>query len=157
MANLKIKTNLISKIRPEYDPQIGAMAEAINAVEEIKRKRSDDKEYVTYYNVDDTDLSIDIAKLIVSKGGDVENFPIFIDTSIDCPFSFTDEEDNTVDHTWETWKNNNHTFLELADGKTYIQSSANTNEWMKASELVGILDSCIDINTVKQLQPVSEE
>ena len=148
MIIIKIEDN---KLNPEHN-DFNATLSGLAFMAELRNAQKETVGDTISYFITEEKLSLDLAKTLHGLGVIIENMPLFIDTSVDCPFSYEDGE--TVDHTWETWKGSNHTFLDnTTDEKVYLGSNAGSNEDLTIAELyeAGLEDSVIDTATLRGL------
>jgi len=144
-------TNKLNPLTAGFDTTLAGFANSIVGGLGILGKTVGDR---TVYEIPHEVINLATAKILFSKGVTVESFPTFIDTSVACPFSYEDEEGETVSHTWETWKGSNHTFMDnTTDKKVYLGSNAGSNEDLTIAELyeAGLEDSVIDTVTLRGL------
>jgi len=144
-------TNKLNPLTADFDTTLAGFANSIVGGLGILGTTQGDR---TVYEIPHEVINLATAKLLHSKGVTVEGFPTFIDTSVDCPFSYEDEEGETVSHTWATWKGSNHTFMDnTTDEKVYLGSNAGSNEDLTIAELyiAGLQDSVIDTVTLRGL------
>jgi len=107
------------------------------------------RENVTY-NIENEFFTLDYAKLVVSKGGEVQNFPLFIEIDAESDevdsgligSTITDEEEVVTSNTWSTWMLPNHSVLERA-GRLFVGTNAHTGSDLPFSELLSISDKLI--------------
>lgn len=152
MATIIIKESKLDQNHADFNQTLAGlsfMADLRNA------QKKTVGEYIHYF-ITDSKISLTLAKQLNALGVELRDYPIFIDTSVPCPFTYVDEEGVEQSHTWETWKNGNHTFIDTT-GATYVQSSGNDNKWKTVAELSDVIDDCIDLATLKGIIPVPEE
>jgi len=124
----------------DTDAQVQALA--MNALMKGAQATPDEDNVV--YTVGDTKLSLDVAKFVVSVGGDVSEFPLFIEVvptdSVPegIPERTVTAEDGTVTvKTWEEWSP-----IDTRDGRTFVEAD-NGQTRLKMSELVPVFDSLV--------------
>ena len=150
MIIIKIEDN---KLNPEH-ADFNATLSGLAFMAELRNAQKETVGDTISYFITEEKLSLDLAKTLHGLGVIIENMPLFIDTSVACPFSYEDEEGETVDHTWTTWKLSNHTFMDnTTDEKVYLGSNAGSNEDLTIAELyeAGLEDSVIDTATLRGL------
>lgn len=99
------------------------------------------------YPIEDVYLSLDHAKLLVSKGAKVDNMSLFIE--IDSPSSRVPDslilevsEDEEPKDTWATWLLPNHNIMTRA-GRLFVGTNGSTNQDPSLNELVDVFDDLI--------------
>ena len=102
------------------------------------------------YDIEEEFFTLDHAKLIVSKGGEVSSFPLFIEiddvtsaVDVSLPDStFTNEDGEEVVNTWSSWMLFNHSVLERG-GRFFVETDSHTGSDLPFSQLLGVVDSLI--------------
>jgi len=150
MITIKIKENKLNPEHNDYNANLAGLA----FMAELRNAQKETVGDTISYFITEEKLSLDLAKTLHGLGVIIEDMPLFIDTSVACPFSYEDEEGETVDHTWETWKKSNHTFMDnTTDEKVYLGSNAGSNEDLSLDEIyeAGLEDSVVDTVTLRGL------
>ena len=103
------------------------------------------------YGVSNKNVGVENAKYVVSKGGDVKEYPLWIE--INSPednvttgligATVTDEDDVTTNVTWGEWLKPNNYIIER-EGQKYVATSAHTGVALDMSQLVPVFDSLVD-------------
>lgn len=103
------------------------------------------------YGVTDENVGLNNAKYVVSQGGDVIEYGLWIaindendNVTAGIPGdTYTDDDDNVINNTWLTWlKPNNHVIER--EGQKYVGTNAHTGTPLKMSELVPVFDDLVD-------------
>jgi len=102
------------------------------------------------YDIEEEFFTLDHAKLIVSKGGEVSSFPLFIEiddvtSAVDASLpdsTFTNEDGEEVVNTWSSWMLFNHSVLECG-GRFFVETDSHTGSDLPFSQLLGVVDSLI--------------
>ena len=131
----------------------------------MKGAKNEAKGDYVIYDVTNDKLELNVAKFILSKGGIVNEYPLFIRCNAEdlCPegliFSQHLDEDGepTGQKTWAEWKGENHTFTELSDGSTVIGTNAANNEDLSLGSLEPIFDLLMTGEEVRALQITTQE
>lgn len=104
------------------------------------------------YPIESRYLPLDYAKLCLSVGAIVDQYPLFIEVDPDALVPngipnnrITDENGDEVQLTWDTWRNSNHEFL-VRDGRTFLGTNANSNRDLPLSDLISVLDKLVHPN-----------
>jgi len=113
---------------------------------------------VVEYHITPSKLPIDALMLVVSNGGEVENFPVFIEIESPetlvpeaMPYPTKVDEDGVESRkTWQEWLIPNCYILEL-DGKFYVESG-HCGRLLKGSELIPVFDSLVHPNRIRDIQ-----
>jgi len=140
MASLNnIMTTKITLLQSLMDSNTQAQQLATNAA--IKGARIEAEGPNVHYYVGADKLILDVAKFIVSVGGEVSNYPLWIevDTTTEVTVGIknrTSIDENEVEtvKTWAEWRTphvvGDRAFIEMSDGQDYL----------KMSELIPVLD-----------------
>lgn len=153
MIKIIIKENKLNPDHLDYSPNLfnlAFMAELRNAK---KQTVGEDIEYFISTEKVDLELALQLNTL----GVEVLNYPTFIDVSTECPFTYLDEEGVEQAYTWETWKKDNHIFMEVENDEVYLGSNAHTDEYLSIKEVVDNNLTVIDTATLKSKMPVSND
>ena len=149
MIIIKIEDNKLNPEHADFNANLSGLA----FMAELRNAQKETVGDTISYFITEEKLSLDLAKTLHGLGVIIENMPLFIDTSVACPFTYTGERE-VVAHTWVTWKGNNHTFMDnTTDEKVYLGSNAGSNEDLTIAELyeAGLEDSVIDTATLQGL------
>ena len=150
MIIIKIEDNKLNPEHADFNANLSGLA----FMAELRNAQKETVGDTISYFITEGKLSLDLAKTLHGLGVIIEDMPLFIDTSVACPFSYEDEDGETVDHTWTTWKLSNHTFMDnTTDEKVYLGSNAGSNEDLTIAEIyeAGLEDSVIDTATLRGL------
>jgi len=108
---------------------------------------TNEADHVVYY-VRPSLLPFDVVQLVVSTGGEVENYPMFI--KIADPDGLTpvglknSKKEDESQKTWNEWKQDNYNFSNPdEDGFVYLGTNANNGEDLKGSEMMILSDDLI--------------
>jgi hypothetical protein len=156
MAKIILPQSALDSVPELYELALRAMSKG--AKNEVKG------DYVIY-NVTNEKLELNIAKFILSKGGIVDKYPLFIRCNADelCPEGlilsekFDEEGVSLGQKTWAEWKGSNHTFTELSDGSTVIGTNAANNEDLSLGSLAPVFDLLMTGKEVQALQITTQE
>ena len=107
-------------------------------------------------------VPMSIVQLVISEGGEVENYPAFFTisdpndpTPAALPNSIKyDEDDNPSQKTWTEWAGNNA--IHEIDGSYYVGTNAGTNEDLAMSTISSLLGTIISAEDFKALKPDTE-
>jgi len=126
---IKIPYNKINPLSPEKDETLVSLAIGTLALG-VQPEPSEDREFVTY-KIDNDKLPLNIADLIVSKGCEITEFPLFIEIE--------NKEDPSLEEgmNWIEWMGEADTFYE-ADGRIFIGTNAFEGKDLSWSELAPV-------------------
>lgn len=134
-----------------YDEQLFSLAVFAKTAGADSRTFTEDNIQYTQFEVQKDLLPFDIAKLVVSKGGKVENLPLFIEVDsldevipVGIPNSIKVDPDTEEESqkTWGEWLSANHTYTEI-DSKFYFGTNASNSQDLELSTLLPILNKLI--------------
>ena len=116
---------------------------------------------IVSYNVTNSSLNLSTALSIVSGGGEVYNYPVFIkivNSSDLVPEgiigrTYEDDEGNEAIHTWETWIKSNDSIIER-EGQLYVYSSSYNGTPLPISELNSLSSDLIKEEDLPKLEDV---
>ena len=149
MIKIKIQENKLNPDHADYSANLANLA----FMADLRNAKKETAGDTIHYFISPEKVSFQTAKQLDALGVDCEGLQLYIDTSVECPFTYTDEEGVEQDYTWETWvKFPYGTLIETTD-KTYVGSAGNNGVWKTVSELSAIIDSCIDNETLKSKLP----
>lgn len=113
------------------------------------------------YPIEQKYLELDHAKYCYSQGATITSYPLFveIDPTSDVPdgipnATYTNESDEEMRHTWETWCLPNHSIMNVAD-RNFIGTNANSGDDLPLGDLVPVFDDLIHPNELIDL--IAEE
>lgn len=149
MANIKVNQDIL-------DTENTLFSEAQKAI--VKGANTTIEGDNVIYQVRSEKLDIPTAKYVVSKGGDILDFPLFIEVNLtdNVPTGFVgstfkDEDGNDVVNTWSSWLAPNNTPL-VTGGRTFVATNGHTSTNLNMSELVPVFDKLVHVNEIKSLQ-----
>ena len=133
---------------------------AINAVTKGATVKAEGDNVV--YGITNEKLPMDAAQLVVSVGGDVLDWELFIeiaseDDAVPEGFigeTYEDENGNVQNNTWSTWLKSNNTVYE-ADGRKFVSTRGHTGKDLPLSELIVVSDSLVILKDLPK--NISEE
>jgi len=143
MVKFNIPDKFLNSEHADFNETLAADA-FLAELRTAKKEVNDD--IIRYYNIAEDKVSLAKAQALCSiEGITIEDYSTFIEISdkdAEVPIgvpnrTYQDEEENTVVHTWSTWKRANHTFIEVGD-KTYLGSNANSGQYPSVDELSGL-------------------
>ena len=147
MAKIKIPETVLDDDHADFDATISKQADKARRISDIEH--SYDGVY-SYYTITNSKLPFNLAQYIVSKGGDVLEWPLFIEISdkgdvvpsVLPNSTYLDDDEVEQSHTWNTWIKSTSTFYE-ADGRTFIGTNANDGTDLDFSNLITLVDDLV--------------
>lgn len=160
MTKITIKTTKLLSFSNDYDATLTALATSAITSGAIVEAISGN----TIYEFDGGLLPLDVAKTIAPLVESMEDYATFIEianTTDEVPLGvygreYADEDGEVLVHTWETWKKDNHTFLEL-DERLFVGSNAHTDEYLSLADLEGVANDLLSESEIKALQALEEQ
>lgn len=146
-ATIKIPEVLLSPFKGQQNSTLFGLATTAK-VYGAESYTTTEADHVVYY-VRPSLIPFNVVQLVVSTGGEVENYPMFIkiiDPEDLTPVGLKDsKKEDDSQKSWNEWKQPNHTFSEADDdGFVYLGTNANSGEDLKGSELVVLFDDLIE-------------
>lgn len=153
-ATIKIPEVLLSPFKGQQNSTLFGLATTAK-VYGAESYTTNEADHVVY-SVRPSLIPFDVVQLVVSTGGEVENYPMFIkiaDPDGLTPVGLKDsKKEDGSQKTWNEWKKVNYTFSEADDdGFVYLGTNANSGEDLKGSEMVVIFDDLIEPSAYKLL------
>lgn len=143
---VSVPAGLLRPVEMGGSPDATTKAMAAFAVE-MGAAVTSEKGETAFYQIASDQLSMDGAKYLFSKGGDVENYPTWIkiddatdDVTAGLPDrTYTDQQGNTHTKTWEQWSGS----AILDRGNQLYCCATNGSRYYKISELAPVINDLV--------------